>query len=162
MYYLSIDVANKSLAVSFLYYNKNHYENLEYQTINKKLSLNNLIQINTSLNNVIKYYICEVIDLMPNIKVKNTTILFRTKKLKEYIEKLKQRVNNISQNDKVTVIIEKQPSFNDKCKTVYNQLLYSFIEPNYKVRIINPVYKNQVYFNNELKYSNFIQKYSNN
>jgi hypothetical protein len=162
MYYLSIDVANKSLAVSFIYYNKNHYENFENIIRNNKLTFNNLIEINKKLDNIIKYYICEVTDLMPNIKVKHTTILFRTKKLKEYIEKLKERINTISQNKKITIIIEKQPSFNDKSKTVYNQLLYSFIEPNYKVNIINPVYKNQVYFNNELRYSTFIQKYANN
>jgi hypothetical protein len=159
MYFLSIDVANKSLAISFLEYNK--------LKINNKINnIYDLIALNNNLNNIIKYYICEVIDLLPNKKVKNCNIIERSNALKNYIKQLKIRIKQFIEElkiNKILLLIEFQPSFNDKSKTAFNQLIYAFSNNNiFTIKVMNPMYKNFIYFTKELKHSNFIKKYANN
>jgi hypothetical protein len=162
MYYLSIDVANKSLAISFLEYNKL----INILPNNNIINYQDLIKFNNNLNNIIKYYICEVIDLLPNKKVKQTNIIDRSNALKLYLINLKERINDyIVQNNilKIILLIELQPSFNDKSRTTFNQIIYEFSNYKiYKIKIINPMYKNMIYFKKELHHSNFIKKYANN
>ena len=68
MYYLSFDIANKSLATSYIYYNNDSYTNLKNnnKTINTNsnfksnntnaiLLLEKLNNINQTINNNIKY-----------------------------------------------------------------------------------------------------------
>lgn len=170
MYFLSIDVANKSLAISFLEYNNILSKNVNLIKINSNNSnisnITDLININNNLNNIIKYYICEVIDLLPNKKVRNCNILERSNALKDYLRnlkiKIKEYINNLNIS-KITLLIENQPSFNDKSRTVFNQIIYAFSKNNiYKIKVMNPMYKNFIYFSKELKHYNFIKKYSNN
>ena len=111
MFFLSIDVANKSLAISFLKYN-NYNNSLKIKESNIKLNyldnIKHLNKLNQSLNNIIQYYICEVIDLIPNKKVKNTTILERSNALKLYLQALKEKINNYIINlniDKIILLI---------------------------------------------------------
>jgi hypothetical protein len=170
MYFLSIDVANKSLAISFLEYNNILSKNVNLIKININNSnisnITDLININNNLNNIIKYYICEVIDLLPNKKVRNCNILERSNALKDYLRNLKIRIKEYINNlniSKITLLIENQPSFNDKSRTVFNQIIYAFSKNNiYKIKVMNPMYKNFIYFSKELKHYNFIKKYSNN
>ena len=163
MFYLSIDVANKSLAVSFIYYTK--INNINLSKINNN-NISTLTDLNNKLQNIIQYYICEVIDLIPNKKVRNTTIIERSKALKEYLNTLKNRLNKYIidlQINKIKFLIELQPSFNDKSRTTFNQILYEFCQESiYKIKIMNACYKNCIYFNQNLIHSNFIKKYSNN
>ena len=170
MYFLSIDVANKSLAISFLEYNNILYKNVNLIKINSNNSqlskIKDLININNNLNNIIKYYICEVIDLLPNKKVRNCGILERSNALKEYLTTLKIRIEeyiNSLNISKITLLIENQPSFNDKSRTAFNQIIYAFSKNDiYKIKVMNPMYKNFISFKPELKHYNFIKKYSNN
>ncbi len=170
MYFLSIDVANKSLAISFLEYNNILYKNVNLIKINNNNSqlsnIKDLININNNLNNIIKYYICEVIDLLPNKKVRNCGILERSNALKEYLIALKIRIEEYINNlniSKITLLIENQPSFNDKSRTAFNQIIYAFSKNDiYKIKVMNPMYKNFISFKPELKHYNFIKKYSNN
>ncbi len=160
MYYLSIDVANKSLAVSFLKYNN-------LKSLNKKINnMTDLINFNNYLNSYIEYYICEVIDLIPNKKVKNTNIIERSNALHSYINILNVKLNNLINEkniDNIILIIENQPSFNDKSRTTFNQIIYAFSNNNkFKIYVINPMYKNFISFKPELKHYNFIKKYANN
>jgi hypothetical protein len=165
MYFLSIDVANKSLAISFLQYNKN-IEFKKINIINKLITLQELIDLNRYLNNIINYYICEVIDLLPNKKVKNSNIIERSNALKQYISNLKYRLDNLINKyniSKILLLIENQPSFNDKSRTTFNQIIYAFSKNNlYDIKVMNPMYKNMVYFKKDLHHSNFIKKYANN
>lgn len=174
MFYLSIDVANKSLAISFIKYIKvkyiNKITNDNTNISNGAISINNqlkaLTEINNQINNSISYYICEVIDLIPNKKVKNTSQLERTFALKIYLSKLQTRINNYInkyQIDKIKVLVELQPSFNDKSRAAFNQIIYEFSNLSiYKIKIMNASYKNSISLNKDLKHSNFIKKYSNN
>lgn len=164
MFYLSIDVANKSLAVSFIKYNKVSICNV--RDIQKPYNLNALLKINENLNNTILYFICEVIDLIPNKKVKNTSQIERTYALKEYLQKLKLIIDDyINKLDikKIRVLVELQPSFNDKSRAAFNQIIYEFSNIEiYKIKIMNASYKNSISLHKNLSYSNFIKKYSNN
>lgn len=162
MFYLSIDVANKSLAISFIKYKKINKINLSHIDNN----ITNLTNLNNKLQNIIEYYICEVIDLLPNKQVRNTTITERSSALKDYLSKLKDRLNKYITNlqiNKIKFLIELQPSFNDKSRTTFNQIIYEFCQESiYKIKIMNASYKNCIYFNKNLIHSNFIKKYSNN
>ncbi len=161
MYYLSIDVANKSLAINFIKYIKP-----KQILVDKITTVNELKELNNKINEVITFYICEVIDLLPNKKVKNTTIIERANALKIYIKNLNLRINKIIDEldiSKIKLLIELQPSFNDKSRATFNQLIYEFSDNNiYKIKIMNASYKNTIYLHKDLKHSNFIKKYSNN
>jgi hypothetical protein len=167
MYYLSIDVANKSLAVSF-------FEYIKYNPLIEKVSNNqnisnistDLLLINNNINKIINYHICEVTDLLPNKKVKNTTIFERSKALNKYLKELKIRLYKFKNEMNITLIkllIELQPSFNDKSKTTFNQIIYEFSNDDvFKIKVMNASYKNNIYLSKDLMHSNFIKKYSNN
>ena len=72
-------------------------------------------------------------------------------------------LKNINNIEKITVLVEYQPSFNEKARTIYNQIIYEYSDnKQYNVIIMNPLYKNKIYFNKELQHSRFIQKYNNN
>lgn len=170
MYYLSFDIANKSLATSYIYYNNdyNKYKNsnIEFVTLLEKLNY-----INNMINNNFKYLYYSVKDLIPDKKVKDTTIIERSNGLKKYMEELKNIINEsiISNNiKKIYVLVEYQLSSNYNANAIYNQIIYEFSnsysgdEYIYEIIVMNPSYKNKIYFNKELKHSSFIQKYTNN
>lgn len=162
MYYLSIDVANKSLAVSFIYYNKRDIKSNNIKITN----LSSLCLFNNQINNIIKYYICEVTDLIPNKKLKQTNITERSRALNAYLKKLIVKINDLISKlkiKKIKLLIELQPSFNDKSKTIFNQIIYEFSSNEiYKIKVMNASYKNLIYFDKTLIHSNFIKKYANN
>ncbi len=166
MYYLSFDVANKSLAVSLIYFNNdykkeiyNHYNNTDKSTVN------NLIQLNKNIINTIDYIYYNVEDLIPGKKVKETNILERSNSLKKYMNKIKTITNKLKEEkniDKIYLLIEYQLSSNYNANAIYNQIIYEFSNDIYEITIMNPSYKNKIYFHNDLKHSSFIQKYSGN
>lgn len=162
MYFLSFDIATKSLATSFIYFDIN---NLKINNIKIK-ECKDLINLNHNIKSIFEYYICEVTDLIPNKKLKNTNVIERSKALNIYINNLNEKINNIINKNKITkiiLLIENQPTYNDKSKTIQNQIIYAFSNnPIYKIKNMNPIYKNKIYFNKKLQYSNFIGKYSNN
>lgn len=169
MFYLSIDVANKSLAISFIKYIKiKHLKRLSNETTNitQTTKLKTLMNFNKELNESISYYICEVIDLIPNKKVRNTSQLERTSALKAYLQQLQTKLNGYINKFNITtikVLVELQPSFNDKSRAAFNQIIYEFSNlPIFKIKIMNASYKNTISLNKNLTHSNFIKKYSNN
>lgn len=161
MFYLSIDVANKSLAISFIQFIK---DDLKIMRPNKDIK--SLLNYNNQLNNSIKYYICEVVDLIPNKKVKETTQLQRAIALKQFLTGLKNKINNYINElsiEKIQILIELQPSFNVQSRAAYNQIVYEFCDMAiYKIKIMNASYKNSISLHKDLTHSNFIKKYSNN
>lgn len=167
MFYLSIDVANKSLAISFIKYIKLKYLKVSINEYNNISQISNsLIKFNNQINDSISYYICEVIDLIPNKKVRNTSQLERTLALKLYLNKIQAKLNTYINKFNITqikVLIELQPSFNDKSRATFNQIIYEFSNSSiYQIKIMNASYKNSISLNKNLSYSNFIKKYSNN
>jgi hypothetical protein len=164
MYYLSFDVANKSLAVSLIYFNNDvkQYKNNISNSIN---SINDLIELNKKINSIINYIYYNVEDLIPGKKVKDTTILERSSSLKNYLYKIKEIINKLKEEeyiDKIHLLIEYQLSSNYNANAIYNQIIYEFSNDLYEITVMNPSYKNKIYFHHDLKHSSFIQKYNNN
>lgn len=170
MYYLSFDVANKSLAVSLIYFDNDYKKELSYTNIT---SVNDLIQLNKKINNMIDYIYYNVEDLIPGKKVKDTTILERSSNLKNYMNKIKVIINKLKEKrniDKIYLLIEYQLSSNYNANAIYNQIIYEFSndinvdtsQVIYEITVMNPSYKNKIYFHADLKHSSFIQKYNNN
>jgi len=167
MYYLSFDVANKSLAISLIRFNKN-YKNDIQNIKNNKETIEYIKQVNVILSNTIEYIYYSVEDLIPNKKIKESTIFERSSSLKEKLRNIKHIINNLNAN-KIIVLIEYQMSSNYNANAIYNQIIYEFtncidclLEPIYDIHIMHPSYKNKIYFHNDLIHSNFLQKYNNN
>lgn len=187
MYYLSFDIANKSLATSYVYYNNSGYKQNSLDILNNKINnkinnntpprvnnislLEKLNNINSIINNNFKYLYYSVKDLIPNKKVKDTTIIERSNGLKKYMSELKNIINeSIISNDikKIYILVEYQLSSNYNANAIYNQIIFEFSNPTddpsfiYEIIIMNPAYKNKIYFTKDLIHSVFIQKYTNN
>jgi len=163
MYYLSIDCANKSLAIGFYKLNLNNWK-LELLKIlqNKNIKLEErLIQSNKLLDNVLDIKFLKVIDLIPNKKIKETTIIERSIQLNLHTQNIQNSISKIVGNNKINVFIEYQMNANDKSRAVFNQLIYAFAEPElYEIKVITPTLKNQIYFKDELKHCRILQRYS--
>lgn len=167
MYYLSIDCANKSLAIGFYQLNLNNWQKNLICILNNN-NLSNEEKINNSHNflnnNIINIIFLKVIDLIPHKKLKDTTLIERSIQLKYHIDKIqKQIIDYIDNSEKITILIEYQMNANDKSRAIYNQLIYAFADPElYQIEIVKPTLKNEIYFKDELKYCNVIKNYSKN
>lgn len=161
MYYLSIDCANKSLAIGL--YVINNIQNWDKSLLDILKTVNNggsIDLINNFLDNIINIKFLKVVDLIPNKKVKDTNIIERTIILKKYINDIKTQIKEIT-NNKISVLIEYQMNSNDKSRAVFNQLLYAFGDTElYSLHIINPCLKNKVYLCDSLKHCRILQRYS--
>ena len=161
MYYLSFDVANKSLAVSFVNYDIDYKSKLN--NLDKTNICNYISKVNDIVSNVVNYIYGDVIDLIPNKKLKDSTIQERTLSLKQSLQKIKNIVNEtINSDEKITLIIEYQMCQNYNANAIYNQIIYEFTEQRYNIFVIKPCYKNKIYFSKDLEYGEFIAKYNNN
>ena len=64
---------------------------------------------------------------------------------------------------KIYLLVEYQLSSNYNANAIYNQIIYEFSNNIlYEIIIMNPSYKNKIYFNKELQHSRFTQRYTNN
>ena len=162
MSYLSIDCANKSLAIGFYTLNLNNWkQNLLSILQNKTLNYEDkLILSNNLLDNVVNINFLQVIDLIPNQKVKETSLIDRSIQLKFYITKIKNDIENKS-DDIINIFIEYQMNANDKSRCIFNQLIYAFSDTNlYKISVVIPTLKNKIYFSEELKHCKILQRYN--
>jgi hypothetical protein len=148
-HYLSIDCANKSLAIGFysvIYDFKKDLKNINENNINKVIKINFL----------------KVYDLIPDIKLKNSDYLERTKQLKITLNEVNYLISKyILNNNDINVLIEYQMNVNDKSRCIYNQIIYEYIDI-YKIYSITPMYKNIIYLHKNLKYSNIMNISNNN
>lgn len=194
MYIISYDVATKSLAVSIMYYNekwKTEIQDLQKQFYvelktkkkllnNCKYTLNYLTKINKILTNIIFPIFLDVVDLVPNQKVKETTVILRTARLKSYLNFIDSYIKNLHISDTIHVLLEYQMGPNDKSRNVCSQLLYHYsaFDSGYKgtildsanhqeskneskhmynVEIIGPTLKNKIHL--DKPYSYYVTKY---
>lgn len=176
MYILSFDVATKSLAVSLIKYNYNindayaqikkiyeEYKKENKPTIDKLKSYNLLLdKTNDILHNMISFEMAEVIDLIPDKQIKDTTINERTIRLKNYLIELDKKLSLITGD--LTILIEYQMGPNDKSRVISSQLLYHFSVNYTKILLIGPSLKNKVFIKNDEKseHSYYLQKHKTN
>ena len=164
-YILSIDPANKSLAISFFSYNNNYNNDIKEELKKKELNYLKLINIDKILNNIIDIKYMDVIDLFPDIKVIDINILDRTNLFKLNILNINKMIFKYIEEfniNEIIVCIEYQPVFNNKSNVVFNQLIYEYsCNKIFNIQIMYPVLKNKIYFHPLLKHKEFISKYNN-
>ena len=161
MYYLSIDCANKSLAIGLYHILDIDWKELLLEILQNKKYTNEekIINSHNLLNTIFNIEYLNVIDLIPDKKVSETEIIERSIELKNQIHIIKEKLKNI--NEKINVLIEYQMNINDKSRAIYSQLIYAFANiKHYNIFIITPTLKNQIYFKDELKHCRILQKYS--
>jgi hypothetical protein len=192
---ISFDVATKSLAIAIIDYEltENIYPAIEKKFndyILKKNALlmddndndNVIIQLITEYNELLKYANdalkrridvahLDVTDLIPNKKLKETTIIERTFYLYKYLEPLRPLIKIDS--DDLHFLIEYQMGPNDKSRVISSQILLfcqSFFinRPveyiNKRIKMVGPSLKNTISFKNDAMSSHgfYLAKYTTN
>lgn len=161
MYYLSFDPANKSLAVGLYYINPDWQSNYKY--IFNNLTIDNLEQSNNDLDQLIQILYLDVIDMMPNRKVEDVSLIERSLLLKQTLTRINTKISEFNIDSIINVCIEYQLNLNNKSLAVYSQLIYEYSDINkYKIKCIKPSMKNSITINKDLNYSNYISKYTTN
>jgi hypothetical protein len=169
MYIISYDVASKSLAVSIIYINVNWREDLKKinKTYNIELKNNNksdivekcncinnqLVSIKSLIETLIVPKFFDVVDLIPNKKLRDTTSLLRTSRLKAYLSYMDETLKDIrkkdsfddqcsisSYNDVCKVLLEYQMGPNDKSRTIGSQILYHYSNIDINIQSQNSNY----------------------
>ena len=189
MHIISYDIASKSLAISIIYFNKNWKSELKTKrdsynsNISKldnpidicKYTINYLLEIDKLASELINLIYVDIIDLIPGEKLKDTTAILRTSRLKSYLKAIDKKLVDL--NDDIIVLLEYQMGPNDKSRNVCSQILYHYSDsdsnfsnvniidkPNnlhkYKIEILGPSLKNKINFIKETPYSYYTRKYT--
>jgi hypothetical protein len=198
MLFISFDAANKSLAISIIEYNivDKQIENLysdykQFKNANSNIEsilekYNELLaNVNELLENRIVFRYFDVVDLIPNRKLKETNIIERTYYLIEYLKKISIIIDHTMKTNKIvgsnktndlTFLIEYQMGPNDKSRVISNQILSFSIQylldkklvnkENVfdRIKLLGPSLKNTLYIKNDkLSYHHYyISNYNNN
>jgi hypothetical protein len=125
---LSIDCANKSLALSCIIFNDNWVNEInqlikKFTTFDEESYYKLLVDINEILNNMFIIRWCKVVDILEGKKVKDCDAITRVQALKKYLLTLDDTYVKY-------VIIEDQMSLNEKSRGVYYCLLFHYAHKN--------------------------------
>lgn len=167
MYYLSFDCANKSLAVGLYYIDSNFLQSTksiisECNSAEEWKSESNIRILNQRIDSLMDILYVDVLDILPNKKVKDVNIIERSSMLKKAIEQVNTIITEKIPSDvSITVCIEYQMNVNDKSRTVYSQLVYEYSNrENYTIMIMKPLLKNTIFFSEELQYCHIVEKHN--
>ena len=176
MFIISYDIASKSLASSIIKFNHNYQLNLQqiikefHESIKACISSveicvcakNTVDKIEQLMYDLIQPVYFSVVDLIPGKKMKETTVIQRTARLKAYLNLIDIKFNQIiEKNSKeliseensalVKVLLEYQMGPNDKSRNVCSQILYHY-------STIDIEYKNSDNLNIEYNIDEFEEK----
>jgi hypothetical protein len=150
MIIISYDIASKSLAASIMKFNHNYKLNLQqiikefHESIKTCISpveicvcaKNTVDKIEQLMYDLIQPVYFSVVDLIPGKKMKETTVIQRTSRLKAYLNSIDVKFNQIAEknskeliseeNMPVKVLLEYQMGPNDKSRNVCSQILYHY------------------------------------
>lgn len=185
---ISFDTATKSLAISIIKYNTNFSDDLtllynNYKA-NQELNIKHLSGSIEAVDNYnkllqdtiklvderiqIKYL--DVIDLIPDQKVSDTDVIYRTEKLYNFMNHRFDKIlkDHVTDNESMIFLLEYQMGPNVKSNAISTQLIYHLAKyisySNYvDIKLVGPSLKNKVYIGgDENKHSEFIEKYKTN
>lgn len=163
--FLSFDCASKSLGVAFFSFNLSYKDDIKLILQSDLNKINKLIKIHNILKSVIDIYYLDVIDICPNVKINDIDIIERSSLFKIAINKINKIVNETILKKEIELIhvyIERQPTFNIKSTTIFSQLIYEYAANSmFKIKLMYPMLKNKIYFNEKLKHSEFISNSNN-
>jgi hypothetical protein len=177
--YVAFDVANKSLATSIITFSDpepklkkilDEYIDKEASNIKDyKILLGEIAEMLErsiqAINESIEFNFLDVVDLLPDKKVKDASAVERSFCLMKYLNSIKQNIPN-----NPIFLVEYQMGPNDKSRAVSSQLLYfcssyfcDVSEAENGIKIIGPTLKNMLSLRDEKsKHSYYTEKYSNN
>jgi hypothetical protein len=195
MRYISFDVANKSLAIAIVYYKSDeeiHSSLLKefnnYKKLKKRLLKTNPIQIFHEYNALLKKcddilqqkFVIEylnVVDLIPDKKLSETTTIERTYYLHKFLQQLQNTIKEITlgsrgvDDNNYKFLIEYQMGPNDKSRVVSSQIILFCMDflssgdsAEDRIKLVGPSLKNKLSFvNDECSYhSYYLSKYKTN
>lgn len=193
MSYISFDVATKSLAVAIIYYMPdqemsdkltNRSDLYTKRTLkappHKKLTeyVSMIEDVDAIYKTRLQISLLDVVDLIPNKKVKQTTTIERTYQLYKYLETLRVPITKAMQEHEDTrFLIEYQMGPNDKSRCISSQIMLfcmSFLHVNSlsssptriedRIHLVGPALKNKIQFGNDEKsiHSYYLSKYKTN
>lgn len=189
MIYVSFDVANKSLAVSIIKYidTDTLYAELAnaheiYKEKKRKFLktdpllvfkeyINLLQESNQILSKRIKIEYLHVVDLIPNKKISESSIVERTFNLRKYLDSLRAVIDPLIKDDDYKFLIEYQMGPNDKSRAVSSQILLfcsSFAEnvedAEARIKLVGPSLKNKLSIDTDEKshHSYYLSKFKTN
>lgn len=165
MHILSFDVASKSLAVSLLQFNENWKPittaimqefkesclTTNIATDICQLGIDCINKLENVHNNLITPIMFDVVDLIPNKKLKETTVIERASRLSGYLTSLEKYIHNIC-SGVIKVLLEYQMGPNDKSRNVGSQILYHYSNPSNDFSNVNDALKNNTPINNSISY----------
>lgn len=192
MYIVSYDIAHKSLALCILYFNNQWL--IDINKIHKKLKddiklcdnaekkckciLDCLNALTTLLNELIKPILFDVVDLLPNKKLKDSNPIERSSRIKSYLHSVDNFIETLH-IDNLKLLLEFQMAPNDKSRNIFSQILFHYSYPDsyfnntnndikkvnicfkkYDIEIIGPSLKNKLNLIPNKPYSYFIKKYT--
>ncbi len=187
MHFIGFDVATKSLAVSIIKvepmetilsgikskfdeYKKKMYGESRIAHLSSSCEL--LSAANILLSSRYKIIYLDVVDLIPNKKLKQTTTIERTLFLNKFFQtKLRDILIEIPQEERI-FLIEYQMGPNDKSRVISSQIaLFCAMfcsdrieDAKKQIYLVGPSLKNTIFFRNDEKshHSYHIQKYKTN
>ena len=172
-FYLSFDCAKKTFAFiiirldfNFIFYNNKQLRDIInfIKSDIKKNGINDKhIDLATKMDErtkqSIKIIAAECVDLDPSKSNKEMDTVSRVRSVVDYVNRcIMGYVNDIDKN-LLTVLVEFQMSFNDKSRCVSTALLTIF--SHYDIHLVSPSLKNKIYFTEDGRHANFVQKYKN-
>ena len=155
-HYLSIDCANKSLAIG-LYSIKSDFVNELNYVVDNNIDV---FDKHDSMSSLIEIKFLKVFDLTPNKKITDTDILEKSIALKNVLSDIIELTNSLIGNE-YELLVEYQMNVNDKSRCVYNQIIYEFIDKCPIHRMI-PSKKNSIHLKPELSYGNVMNNSNSN
>ena len=148
IHYLSIDCANKSLAIGLYSIVSNFKECITNPNKNE-------------LDNYIKINFIKVIDLIPDKKLKDTNIYDKSKSLKINLDKINKEIITAIADQPFELLIEYQMNVNDKSRCIYSQIIYEYID-KCTIHTMPPSKKNILYMNKQLMYGEIMNNSNSN
>lgn len=188
MIIISYDIASKSLAVSVMRYNDKWQDELNeiHHSFNSNINCSALLLCQSALkhidlieklvDNMIQPIFFDVVDLIPNKKIKETDVVLRSSRLKGYLMNIDKKIESFVDTP-IKILLEYQMGPNDKSRNVCSQILYHYsnndcnfksanivndapINNKFSIEIIGPSLKNKLNFVNGQDYNYFLQKYN--
>lgn len=148
-WFLSIDEATKTLGYCILSINKTvKLDDIaeEIKKIETQKDVQNIQNIQNLIENYIQLHSCATVDLIPDKKDTDITLVERITAFRKYVETtLEPEIKKIVPDDaKLNVPLEFIMGQNHKVNAICSSAIYAFSNRN--VLIVKPVYKNQIHF----------------
>jgi len=158
MLILGVDCGHKSLGFCVVKHNKTwraEHTDVYEKFIAKKLTVRETFeQFNKIYDSVFDIQYMKIFDLIPGIKLENSTMEQRAGGLKKVLKKFDKEYSNLDM-----VLIEYQLSANFKTNELFNHIYFHYYG-KYDVYSVGPSLKNTLEFSDGCQYSIFAEKYA--